>query len=554
MQSFKTNFLVQIRQNWKAALTVALVSIPLSISIAVASGASPVNGIITAVWAGLIAAMFSGSRFNIVGPAGALTAILAAAALQFGAAALSSIAIIAGIIILVAWALRLDKYITYIPSSVVHGFTLSVAIVIGLNQLNFAFGLTGLTKHAEFLSNVMETFSHIQLASPAITGFFVLSLAFLFAMLKFFPKLPGAVLLAPIAIAVGYFAQKGMLPFDLITLGEVFPNLKLSIFSIPDLALTNAYVMPAATVALVAILETVLSAKIADRMTKTKHDQRKEILGLGLANIGSGFFGGLPATGVFVRTSLNVRSGATSKMSQGINAVVVAIVSIVLLSAFNYIPMAAIAAILIFAAIRMVEIKHFKRLYAFDKLSFAIALIVAAISVYQDAMIGILAGTVISLIVLIERMSKGQFELIVNKDQKIIDRIIGDETGKKSDKKIEIAPDAHVCVYSIKGHLTYANAHMHVHRIEKTLHSCNIIVLRLRELAYIDIDGIEALDDIFAAIAKKGGRAIITGVSPFIAKQLKHSNDFAKVVQDGDVFDRSHQALNALGYNLTGKN
>ncbi|MES2623285.1 MAG: SulP family inorganic anion transporter [Patescibacteria group bacterium] len=550
MQTFKTNFFTQLKQNWKSALTVALVSIPLSISIAIASGASPLNGIITAVWGGLIAALFSASKFNIVGPAGALTAILAAAALQFGPAALSSIAIIAGIIIIIAWALRLDKYITYIPSSVIHGFTLSVAIVIGFNQLNFAFGLTNLTKHAGFLSNVLETFSHIQLASPAITGFFIFSLAFLFAMLKFFPKLPGAVLLAPIAIAVGYFAQKGSLPFDLITLGEVFPNLKLSIFSIPDLVFANSYVLPAATVALVAILETILSAKIADRMTKTKHDQRKEILGLGLANIGSGFFGGLPATGVFVRTSLNVRSGATSKMSQGMNALMVAIISIVLLSAFNYMPMAGIAAILIFAAIRMVEVKHFKRLYACDKTAFAVAIIVAAISVYEDAMIGILVGTTISLIILIERMSKGQFELVVNKDKKIINRIIGGE----ADHKLEIAPDAHVCVYSIKGHLTYANAHVHVHRIEKTLFGCNIIVLRLRELVYVDVDGIEALDDILAAISKKGGRAIITGISPLIAKQLKHSHDFTRIVESGDVFDRSHQALNALGYELSGNN
>lgn len=546
MQTHASNFFTQVKQNWKSALTVALVSIPLSISIAVASGASPVNGIITAVWAGLIAAIFSSSKFNIVGPAGALTAILAAAALQFGPAALSSIAIIAGVIILAAWALRIDKYITYIPSSVIHGFTLSVAVVIGFNQLNFAFGLTNLPKHPEFLSNVLETFSHIQFASPTITGFFILSLAFLFAMLKFFPKLPGAVLLAPIAIAVGYFSKIGVLPFKLITLGEVFPNLKLSIFSIPDIAFSNAYVLPAATIALVAILETILSAKIADRMTKTKHEQGKEILGLGLANIGSGFFGGLPATGVFVRTSLNARSGATGKMSQGINSIAVAVISIVFLSAFNYIPMAGIAAILVFAAIRMVEIQHFKKLFAFDKVAFAIAIIVAAISVYEDAMIGILVGTVMSLIVLIERMSKGQFELIVNKDKKIISRIIGDE----AHKKIEIASDAHVCVYSIKGHLTYANAYVHVQRIEKNLSACSSIVLRLRELAYIDVDGVEALDDILAAISKQGGRVIITGISPLIATQLAHSHDFAEIVKKGDVFDRSHQALNALGYDL----
>lgn len=546
MQTLKTNFLGLFKQNWKAGLTVALVSIPLSISIAVASGASPVNGIITAVWAGLIAAFFSASKFNIVGPAGALTAILAAAALQFGPVALSSIAIIAGVIIIAAWALRLDKYITYIPSSVIHGFTLSVAIVIALNQLNFAFGIQGLPKHPHFISNVLETLRNIQLADPAITGFFILSLVFLFALLRFAKKVPGAVVLAPIAILFGYLAQKGILPFDLITLGEVFPNLHLSIFSIPDLSFSNEYVLPACTVALVAILETILSAKIADKMTRTKHDQRKEILGLGLANIGSGFFGGLPATGVFVRTSLNARSGATSKVAQGINSVAVAIISIVLLSAFNYIPMAAIAAILIFAATRMVEMHHFKRLYAGDKAAFAIALITAAIAVYADAMIGILVGTVASLIFLIERISKGQFELVLNKDQKIVERIIGSE----ADKHIEIPADTQVCVYSIKGHLTYANAHSHINRVEKKLFSCNTVILRLRELAYIDTDGVEALDEMFETLLKGGNRVIVTGVSSLIAKQLKQSESFAKIIENGDVFDRAHQGLNRVGFNL----
>lgn len=542
----RTSFFGQVVSNWKSGITVALVSIPLSVSIAIASGASPLNGIITAVWAGIIAAIFSSSKFNIVGPAGALTAILASAALVFGPAALSSLAIISGVMILIAWVLRLDKYISYIPSSVIHGFTLSVAVVIGLTQLNFAFGLQGLTKHSHFIQNVFETFSHIQLANPAITGFFIFSLIFLFGLLKFAPKLPGVVVLAPIAIAIGYMAQKGMLPFDLITLGEVFPNLHLSIFSIPDLSFSNAYIIPALTITLVAILETEISAKIADKMTKTKHDQRKEVFGLGLANIGAGFFGGLPATGVFVRTSLNVRSHATSKMSQGINSVVIAVVSIVLLSAFNYIPMAAIAAILIFAAIRMVEIHHFKHLFYSDKTAFGISMLVAGISIYEDALMGIIAGTLFSLIILTERMSKGQYELVINKDKKIVERIVCLD----GDTKVFVPDGTHICVYSIKGHLSYANAHNHLARIEKKLIYSQAVVFRLRELAYIDVDGVETLGEMFSFLEKRGIRVIVTGIAPHIAKQLKHNADFAKIMERGDVYDRAHQALNALGYDL----
>jgi sulfate permease, SulP family len=546
MNSTKRAFFSLINQNWKSGLTVALVSLPLSVSIAVASGASPLNGIITAVWAGLIASFFASSHYNIVGPAGALTAILAAAALQFGAGSLSSIAIVAGIFILLAWVFRLDKYIAYIPSSVIHGFTLSVAIVIGLNQLNFALGLENLPKHAHFVENVMESFRNIDLADSVTTGFFILSLGFMFLTLRLLPKVPGAVLLAPIAIVIGYLAEKGSLPLSLLTLGEVFPNLSLSIFSIPKFTFSNAYLLPAATVALVAILETEISAKIADKMTRTKHDQRKEMFGLGLANIGAGFFGGLPASGVFVRTSLNVRSHATHRTSQGINAVLVAIISIILLTSFTYIPMAAIAAILVFASIRMVEMHHFKHLYKYNKFAFATALVVAAISTYEDPMIGILVGTVISLITMIEHISKGQFELVVNKDKQIVDRIVGHETHKS----LKVAEDAQVCVYSIKGYLTHVNAESHGKRFDEKIAKCGTVLLRLRELLYIDADGLDTLDEMILSVQKHGGQISVSGVNPLIEQQLMHSKKFQELLAQNKVYDRASHALNAIGYEL----
>ncbi len=547
MQSSQGSFFSTLKLNWKAGLAVALVSVPLSIAISIASGASPVPGIITAVWAGLIASIFASSNYNIMGPAGALTAILAAASLQFGPAALPSIAVIAGVFILGAWALRLDRYISYIPSSVIHGFTLSVAIVIALSQLNFALGLTGLTKHAHFADNIRETFNNIHLANPTTVGFFLFALIAMFVLVRVLPKVPGAIIIAPIAILLGYLGQKGLIPLDLILLKDVYPNLSLSIFSIPKFTFSNALILPSLTVALVSILETELSAKIADTMTRTKHDQRKEIFGLGLANIGSGFFGGLPASGVFVRTALNVRSHATSRMSQGLNGLIVAVISLAVLGLFSYIPMAGISAILVFAAVRMVEIPFFKKLFAFDRTAFLVAMVVTGISVYQDAMVGILAGTVMSLIILIERMSKGQFELVVNKDQKIINRIIGEDTSKH----IEIPKDAHVCVYSIKGHLTYTNAFRHLARMRNTLMRSQTAVIRLRELAYVDVDGIEALDEIFHDLTKGGVRVIVTGVNTHIARQLKHSHVFMKISERGDVFDRSYQALNAVGYSLS---
>lgn len=534
-----------VKANWKSGLTVALVSMPLSVSIAVASGASPVNGIITAVWGGLIASLFGGSNYNIVGPAGALTAILAAAALQFSPAALPSLAVLTGITILIAWAFKLDKYISYIPAPVVHGFTASVAVILAVGQLASAFGIKNLPQHNHFIDKAIETLKNLDKADPATTGFFIFSLVFLFVLLRFFKKLPGAIILAPVAIVVGYLGKIGIIPLSLTTLGDVFPNMSLSIFSLQKLTVSYDFFVPVLTIALVAILETAISAKIADGMTKTKYNRSKEMFGLGLANIGSGIFGGLPATGVFVRTSLNVKTHATHRTSQGLNAIFVGIIAMLLLNTFSFIPMAAIAAILIFASIRMVEIHHFKRLIKLDKTGFGIAIAVMAISVYQDALIGILVGTVVSLIVLSERLSKGQFELYVNKDQQIVSHILGEDLPAAA-----IPDDAHILVYSIKGQLTYTNAQAHTDRFEKKINGNSVIILRLRELSYIDIDGIDALEDIISYSIARNRRIIISGITPFIASKLSHCHAFHKIPKT-DIFDRTHHALNDLGYSIT---
>src|SRR3989344_6711779 len=147
-------FFRNIASNWRSGLTVALISIPLSLSLAIASGATPIMGIITSVWAGIVAAAFGGSEFNVVGPAGALSGILASFALSFGAEMLPLLAILSGTLIFVFFLLRWDRYLIFIPSSVMHGFTLGVGLTIGFGQLNFALGLKNVPMHESILRNI----------------------------------------------------------------------------------------------------------------------------------------------------------------------------------------------------------------------------------------------------------------------------------------------------------------------------------------------------------------------------------------------------------------
>lgn len=534
----------KIRTNWKSGITVALVSIPLSISLAIASGASPAAGIITAVWAGLMASIFGGSNYNIVGPAGALSGILAGFALTHGAELLPTLAVFTGVFVIVAWVLRLERYLVFVPAPAIHGFTLGVAILIAFGQMNSALGISGLPVHEKFGQNLMETISNMQLFSLPTFVVFWLFLICMFFVLKNLPKVPPVIAVAPAGLVLGFASVNNLVPWDLAVLGQRFPNLSMGSWSFGSLSWDPSLVVAGLTVALVAILETMLSAKIADTMTGTKYNKRSEMLGLGLANIASGLFGGLPATGVLARTSLNVKSGATDKMSGTINSIAVAIISILFLSYFKYVPMAVIAAILVFVAVRMVEKQHFEKLWKYERIGFWLALLVGLVTVWEDPIVGILMGTAVSLIILVEKMSRGQFELVLNSTkQGIVHRTVGD-------KLEEIKQHGETLVYSIKGQLLHLNAESHVRRFEHDLAQYKNVVLRLRELYFLDLEGVECISEIIDVVSKSGKTVVVTGVNPVVAEMLAESRQYEDLRARGLVFEKSTQALKYLGHKI----
>ncbi len=532
----------RMRENWKSGLTVALVSIPLSVSLAVASESTPTAGIITAIWAGLMASIFGGSNFNIIGPTGALSGFLATYAIVHGAHTLPMLALVTGVFVLIAYAFKLEKFLVFVPGSAVHGFTLGVAFIIAFNQFNFALGLSGLPRHEAFIDNLFESFRNIGSINPQIFVMFVVFLAAMFLMLKYVKKVPGAIVLAPIGILIGYLSQQGSLPFVVQTLGSRYPDMAPKLFQAPTLFFHPSLITAGIAVAVIAILETMLSAKIADGMTKTKYHKRKEMFGLGIANLASGLMGGIPATAALARTSLNVKTGANNKMSATIASVSIAIISIFLLTTFRYIPLAVIAAILVFVAFRMIEQEHFIRLFHSDKKNFVIALVVAVVTVWIDPIVGILLGTAIALLIFVEKLSRGQFELIVdNNEHKFVDKITSETL-----EKIEKTGDT--IIYSIKGQLAYINGQSHITRFEQSLGAYKNVILRLRELSFVDLDGVDAFDEIITLIKAQGKNVLVTGASPIISELLHESHEYKKLEEEGAVFKRTSEALSKLGY------
>lgn len=532
----------QLKTNWKSGLTVSLVSMPLSVSLAVASGSTPAIGIVTAIWAGLIASIFGGSNFNIVGPTGALSGLIATYVALHGTEELPALTILSGALILLAYIFKLEKYLIFIPSSVIHGFTLGVAFIIGFNQFNSALGLYGLPKHETFFENILESFGHISDASLSTSLVFLIFLLSLFALRRLAPRIPGALLLSPPGIILGYLGATEVIPLKLATLGNVFNNISFTLFEPFQFSISSSMIPAAGAIALVAILETMLSAKIADGMTRTKHNERKEMLGLGLANLASGFSGGIPATAALARTSLNIKTGATDKISASISSVCLAIISFFFLGYFSYIPMPVIAAILVYVAIQMVEKENFAKLYHHQRSGFWLSMLVAGITFYEDPIVGILLGTVLSLLLFVEKLSHGQFNLRLNRvEEGLIKTISGD-------KLKEIKENADILLYSFEGKLAYINSQAHLRRFEENLVKYKVIILRLRSVYFIDLDGAETLDEIITIIESRGQTACITSVHENIASLLEQvSPHYNRLKEQNLVFPKSEEALKHFG-------
>lgn len=530
-----------IKSNLKSGLTVSLISIPLSVSLAVASGATPIIGIITAIWAGLFAAVFGGSKFNIVGPTGALSGIVATYVILHGLGGLPSLTLIVGAMIIAAYFLKLERYLILIPSSVIHGFTLGVAFIIGLGQLNFALGLQNLPLHEHFFANLRESLLHIQELSWVAVITFAVFLAGLLIFKKVTPKLPGAIILAPLGILLGYLGHEGKIPLTLQTLGDKFGSISFHFFEVPQFEFSFFMIQAAGVIALVAILETMLSARIADGMTRTKHNDRKEMFGLGLANIVSGLVGGMPATAALARTSLNIKTGATHQTSAVISVISVAITSLFFLGYFTYIPLSVIAAILVYVAIQMVETEHFEKLWKYERSGFFISLFVALVTIGVDPIFGILLGVSISLLLFVNRISHGHFDLKVNKfNEGIVDTASG--------VKLPEVEEADVLVYSFKGKLSYINSRAHIERFEHSLTQYKAIVLRLREVYFIDTDGVEALNEIIDIITTRGQTVCLSGLDQDVVDLLEQlSPYYRKLKREKLVFKKSEDALQFLG-------
>lgn len=357
-------------------------------------------GLASAVWGGFFAALLGGSQYNIAGPTASGAGILAVYSLRYGYQILPFIAIISGILMLAALALRLDKYVLLLPGGVMHGWTIGVAFTIACNQLAFAFGINNLTKHEQFYMNVFEVISH--LGQTQVGPFFVFLIAVIFIVTLGFmrPKIPWTIIVALVGILLGVLSANNAWLFHMDILKERYTNLHFSLFQTPTFKssfFTGEILTASFSIAFISILESLLSAKVADRLTGTRFAQPLEVFGIAFANIIAGTFNGIPVTAALARTALNINSGATNRMAAILNGISCGLIALLLIKVLGYMPLAIIAALLVNVAIRMVNLANMTHLWLYDSTQFRIAVFTGLVTVFMDPATGIIYGAVLSI-------------------------------------------------------------------------------------------------------------------------------------------------------------
>lgn len=382
-------------RTWKgdilAGVTVGIVALPLALAFGVSSGAGAESGIVTAIIAGIVAAVFGGSNVQISGPTGAMVVILAPTLAVHGTTSLALICLLAGVTVVAAGALRLGRTVSYIPWPVIEGFTLGIAIIIFLQQVPTATGGHGDSTNAA----VAAVQAALSSTWPQL-GWSLLLVALVVVVmlvsLKIHPRFPGSLLAIVIAALV---ASVFNLPVD--TIGELPTGLPAPTFPSFDLASITALLGPAAAVAALAAIESLLSARVAATMSDTgPFDADRELVGQGLASIASGLFGGMPATGAIARTAVAVRAGARTRVTAITHALLLLVIVLIGSAVVAHIPLAALAGVLMVTAVRMVAPHTVRVILRTSRADAIIFCLTAIITVSVDLIYAVLIGLVVA--------------------------------------------------------------------------------------------------------------------------------------------------------------
>lgn len=498
--------LAHLRADGIAGLTVAIVALPLAMALAVASGADPGVGLVTAIVAGFLISTLGGSRFQIGGPTGAFIPVVYAIIVAHGFDGLVVATLMAGAMLVVAGALRVGTLMKYLPQPLVTGFTAGIAVIIFASQLKDLFGLTTPALPAEFLPKLMALWRHRDTFEPWAPGVATLAVAVIVLTRRFAPNAPGF-LFAVVATAAA--TRLFDLPVD--TIGSRFGDIPSSLPALHLPALDPARMLellPAAlTIAFLAGIESLLSAVVADGMTGRRHRSNTELIAQGIANVGSALVGGLPATGAIARTATNIRAGARSPVAGMLHALFLLAFVLWASSLARYVPLPALAGVLAVVAWNMSEHGHFRHtLAAAPRGDKAVLLVTFLLTVFVDLTVAIEAGMVLAAFAFMHRMAQ-----MVEVGAGV--RLIGDDEGDaEEDQRASLPRD--VEVYRISGPLFFGAANRLDGLMDQLYGKPRCFILRMRQVPLIDASGVHSLQGLIDRCRRRGIVLIVSGLQP----------------------------------------
>jgi SulP family sulfate permease len=502
-----------------AGLTVAIVALPLSMAIAIASGVTPDRGLYTAIVGGFVVSAVGGSRFQIGGPAGAFIVLVAAVAAQFGLDGLLLAVMLSGVILLAIGLLRLGTFIKYIPYPVTVGFTSGIAVIIFASQIKELLGLTLAGKEpGPFIPKLQALGAALPTANLAAVAVTVLSIAVIAAIRRFRPHWPAFL------IAVGLAALlSGFLDLPVATIGSQFGGIprSLPMPHLPSLSLDKVVaVLPAAlSFALLGSIESLLSAVVADSMTGRRHRSNAELVAQGAANIASALFGGICVTGTIARTATNVRAGARGPVAGMLHSLFLLLFMLVAAPLASYIPLAALAAVLAVVCWNMAEKHEFVTLVRASRGDAVVLLATFLIVVFRDLTQGILVGFGLGVLLFLHRMAQA-VEVDSEMPATVDDVADNANGGGRTRYDAALATDPGIVVYRISGAFFFGAAAAVAAALERIGEHPKAYVIDFSAVAMLDSTAAATIEGFARRARGHGATLYIAGARPPIRRVL----------------------------------
>ena len=493
-----------------AGVTVGMVALPLAMAFGIASGVTPQAGLYTAVVAGFIISALGGSRTQIGGPTGAFVVIVAGIVAHFGMSGLAMVTLMAGIILMVMGFTGLGSAVRFIPRMVVIGFTNGIAILIASTQIKDFFGLRTPAVPSEFLPRMKMLAAHFTTVNAQALGLGLGTLAILVILPRLTRRVPASIVALLVCTAVSVFFH---LPVE--TIGSRFGGIPRGLppFAMPDLHAEHILpLIPAAfTVAMLAALESMLSAVVADGMTGDRHNSNVELVAQGFANIVSPMFGGIPATGAIARTATNIRAGARSPVSGMVHALTLLGILVVAAPLASYIPLATLAAVLFVVAYNMGEWNEIGAILRLDFAAISVWLATFALTVFADLTVAVAVGLGLAALLYIRRVADTTTVSPVNEEY-IRDGLPHVLQGR-------IVPP-YVSLLRIHGPFLWGTTEKLVEATVNIDAFEPVVILRLRNMSAIDATGIHAIETFSKRLHQSGRTLLLCGAMEQPSKLL----------------------------------